>query len=89
MVDIKSLNMSGIHYLNIVKNSKCKSRIWRAPELNERETVDFLTIGKLNIHLGTVDEKGHPNVHPAWYYFDPVNNRIYVETSKQVKDIQP
>src|SRR5918995_3274098 len=26
--------------------------------LNEQETVDFLTTGKLNIHLGTVDEKG-------------------------------
>jgi hypothetical protein len=23
--------------------------------LNEQETVDFLTTGKLNIHLGTVD----------------------------------
>ncbi|HYZ59648.1 MAG TPA: pyridoxamine 5'-phosphate oxidase family protein [Nitrososphaeraceae archaeon] len=53
--------------------------------LNEQETVDFLTTGKLNIHLGTVDEKGDANVHPAWYYYDPGNNRIYVETSKQGK----
>jgi general stress protein 26 len=53
--------------------------------LTEHETVDFLMTGKLNIHLGTVDEKGHPNVHPAWYYYDSRNNRIYVETSKQAK----
>ncbi len=53
--------------------------------LNEQETVDFLTNGKLNIHLGTVDEKGDANVHPAWYYYDPGNIRIYVETSKQGK----
>jgi general stress protein 26 len=53
--------------------------------LNEEETVQFLTTGKLNIHLGTVDEKGHANVHPAWYYYNPLNYRIYVETSKQAK----
>ena len=52
---------------------------------NEQETTDFLKSGKLNIHLGTVDEKGHPNIHPTWYYYDPDNNRIYVETSKQGK----
>jgi Pyridoxamine 5'-phosphate oxidase len=53
--------------------------------LNEQEMVDFLTTGKLNIHLGTVDENGHANIHPTWYYYDPVNYRIYVETSKQAK----
>ncbi|MGA7369375.1 MAG: pyridoxamine 5'-phosphate oxidase family protein [Nitrososphaeraceae archaeon] len=53
--------------------------------LNEQETVHFLTTGKLNVHLGTVDEKGHPNVHPTWYYYDTGNNRIYVETSKEAK----
>ncbi len=53
--------------------------------LDEQETVNFLTTGKINIHLGTIDEKGHPNVHPAWYYYDTGNYRIYVETSKQAK----
>jgi general stress protein 26 len=52
---------------------------------NEQETIQFLTTGKLNIHLGTIDEKGHPNVHPAWFYYDPKNNMIYIETSKQGK----
>jgi general stress protein 26 len=53
--------------------------------LSEQETVDFLTKGKLIIHLGTLDEKGHPNVHPTWYYYDTGNDRIYVETSKRAK----
>ena len=45
--------------------------------LNEQEMIDFLTTGKLNIHLGTVDEKGHANIHPAWYCCpDTVNYRI-------------
>jgi general stress protein 26 len=53
--------------------------------LNEQETKDFLTTGRLNVHLGTVDEKGHANIHPAWYFYDVSSNRIYVETSKQAK----
>jgi general stress protein 26 len=53
--------------------------------LSEQETKNFLTTGKLNIHLGTVDEKGHANIHPAWYYYDQEKNKIYVETGKQSK----
>jgi general stress protein 26 len=53
--------------------------------LTEQETKNFLTAGKLNVHLGTVDEKGDANIHPAWYFYDPLTNRIYVETSKQSK----
>lgn len=53
--------------------------------LGEQETIDFLTTGKLNVHLGTVDEKGHSNIHPAWYFYDPLKEMIYIETSKQAK----
>lgn len=53
--------------------------------LSEQEAIDFLTNKDLNIHLGTVDEKGHANVHPAWYYYDKEKNKIYVETGKQSK----
>ena len=35
--------------------------------LSEQDTKDFLTTKVLNIHLGTVDENGHANIHPAWY----------------------
>jgi general stress protein 26 len=53
--------------------------------LSEQEVKDFLSTGKLIVHLGTVDEKVHANVRPAWYFYDPSNNKIYVETSKQSK----
>ena len=53
--------------------------------LNEEAIKDFLTNGKLNVHLGTIDEKGDANIHPAWYYYDCSKNKMYVETSKQAK----
>jgi general stress protein 26 len=53
--------------------------------LTEQETKNILTTGKLMIHLGTVDEKGHANIHPAWYYYDPFANKLYVQTGKQSK----
>jgi general stress protein 26 len=53
--------------------------------LTEDEVRNFLTAAdsKLNIHLGTVDVKGEPNIHPTWYCFDVTNNRFYIETSKK------
>ncbi|MFY9964802.1 MAG: pyridoxamine 5'-phosphate oxidase family protein [Nitrososphaeraceae archaeon] len=53
--------------------------------LNEQETTNFLSSVKLNIHLGTIDERGDANIHPAWFYYDPSKEMIYVETSKQAK----
>ena len=54
-------------------------------ELTEDEVRNFLGNNKLNIHLGTIDSKGDPNIHPTWYFFDPTNNRFYIETSKNSK----
>jgi nitroimidazol reductase NimA-like FMN-containing flavoprotein (pyridoxamine 5'-phosphate oxidase superfamily) len=54
--------------------------------MTEDEVRNFLSNSKLNALLGTVDEKGDPNVHPTWYYFD--NNKIYVETSKSSKKVR-
>ena len=53
--------------------------------LSEREIKDFLSTQVLNVLLGTVDENGDANVHPAWYYYDIQNEKIYVETGKQSK----
>jgi hypothetical protein len=33
--------------------------------LSEEEIKEFLTTKVLNVHLGTVDEKGDANIHPA------------------------
>ncbi len=56
--------------------------------LTEQEIKDFLTTQILNIYLGTIDEKGHANIHPAWYYYDTSKERIYVETGKHSKKIE-
>jgi general stress protein 26 len=53
--------------------------------LSEQELKDFLSNRVLNVHLGTVDENGHANIHPAWYYYNPLNDKIYVETGKESK----
>jgi len=56
--------------------------------LSEQDTKDFLTTKVLNIHLGTVDENGHANIHPAWYYYDSSKEKIYVETGKHSKKME-
>jgi hypothetical protein len=52
--------------------------------LKENEIRSFLN-SKLNIRIPTIDYKGEPNIHPAWYYFDPTNNKLFIETSKNSK----
>ena len=57
--------------------------------MTEEETKNFLaTADKLNVHIGTIDENGDPNVHPAWYYYDNDNNKMYVGTGKGSKKVQ-
>jgi hypothetical protein len=41
--------------------------------LGEQEIRDFLTTKVLNLHFGTVDEKGHVNIQK------PISNNICVE----------
>jgi general stress protein 26 len=59
-----------------------------AAPLTENEIRNFLTDSKLNIHISTVDKKGEPNIHPTWYYFDVINNRFYIETSKRSRKME-
>ena len=54
--------------------------------MTEDEVRDFLFNSKLFARLGTIDEKGDPNVHPVWYYFD--NGRVYFETGKDSKKVR-
>jgi uncharacterized pyridoxamine 5'-phosphate oxidase family protein len=56
--------------------------------LTKQETKEFLTTKVLNVHLGTVDDKGHANIHPTWYYYDPLEEKIYVMTGRQSKKRQ-
>ncbi|MFL6390557.1 MAG: hypothetical protein ACJ71E_00705 [Nitrososphaeraceae archaeon] len=60
--------------------------------LTEQETKDILTSGTLILHLGTVDQNGHANIHPVIMTllqisctFKPENsqrNHIILETMK-------
>jgi nitroimidazol reductase NimA-like FMN-containing flavoprotein (pyridoxamine 5'-phosphate oxidase superfamily) len=54
--------------------------------MTEGEVREFLFNSKLFARLGTIDEKGDPNVHPIWYYFN--NDKIYFETGKDSKKVR-
>ena len=53
--------------------------------MTEDETISFLTSGRRNIYIASLDEKNEPNIHPVWYYFDPSKEKFYIETSKHSK----
>jgi len=58
--------------------------------MTESEIGSFLQ-GTLNLHLGTVDEKGEPNIQPVWFYHDKVNQKIFFSTyadSAKMKNMQ-
>lgn len=52
-------------------------------KFSEQQTIDFLSQGKMNLLLGTIDDKDEPNVHPVWYLYDA--GKLYIETSKTAK----
>jgi general stress protein 26 len=56
--------------------------------LGEQDIKDFLTTKVLNIHLGTVDESGHANIHPAWFYYDDTKEKIYIGTGRHSKKLE-
>jgi general stress protein 26 len=58
-----------------------------SPQLTEQEIVDFLTNSNLNAHLGTLDDKNEPNIHPVWYYYNSLKDKIYIETAKASKKL--
>ena len=53
--------------------------------LSEQDLNEFLTTKVLNLHLGTVDEEGHSNIHPVGYYYDQSDNKFYILTGKESK----
>jgi general stress protein 26 len=55
--------------------------------LAEEESKDFMTAHTI-IHIGTVDDKGEPNVVPTGYYFDKESNEIYIPTQKGSKKVE-
>jgi general stress protein 26 len=59
--------------------------------MTEEEAKNFMANangnGHLLIHIGTVDDKGEPNVNPTGYYFDKNSNKIYITTQKSSKKV--
>ena len=56
--------------------------------MSEDEVRNFLVNSKKNVHISTLDEKGEPNIHPTWYYFDSNNDKIYIESGKASRKTQ-
>lgn len=54
--------------------------------LSEEEIRNFLSSSKQNCRLATVDnESGDPNIHPVWFYYEPQDNKIYINTDNDSK----
>lgn len=78
MATMDHLTKSGIRILNV------HAKLGTLP-FNAKELAEFLSTPELLIHLGTIDGKGEPDdVRPIWYYFDSLNDRLYVETNKKL-----
>jgi len=39
----------------------------------------------LNLQIATIDEKGEPNIHPVWFYYDKDQGKLLITTSKSAK----
>ena len=48
--------------------------------MTDGEIRNFLINSKKNAHISTLDERGEPNIHPTWYYFDDESGKIYIES---------
>ena len=53
--------------------------------MTEEEVRFFLANSHKNVHISSLDEKGEPNIHPTWYYFDNNNIKLYIESGKESK----
>jgi general stress protein 26 len=57
------------------------------PPMSAEGVIDFLTNSKLNLLLSTIDQKGDPNIHPVWFFFDSSMNSFYIGTGRQSKKV--
>lgn len=55
--------------------------------MTEKELTDFLSNSVLQLHIGTLDKKQEPNIHPVWFYYDSISNKIYFNTFKSSQKI--
>jgi hypothetical protein len=46
--------------------------------LTAEEINELLTNRKPNLHLGTINDNGYPNIYPVCYYLDSSKKKIYI-----------
>lgn len=55
------------------------------PDFTEKQVNQFLE-SKLNLQLGTIDDKGDPCINPVWFLHQ--NSKLYVTTAEQSRKAQ-
>jgi nitroimidazol reductase NimA-like FMN-containing flavoprotein (pyridoxamine 5'-phosphate oxidase superfamily) len=60
---------------------------YEIPGMTREEAERFLE-SKLNLQITTIDEKGEPNIHPVWCFYDKDQGKLFITTSKLAKKTQ-
>ena len=66
---------------------KIINAIATTPAMSKEEVDKFLE-GKLNLQLGTIDDKGDPVIQPVWFNYDKKSGKIFIVTPKMSKKVQ-
>ena len=53
-----------------------------------KEEVDTFLEKKLNLQIGTIDDKGDPNIHPVWFNYDKDREKFLIITPIATKKIK-
>jgi general stress protein 26 len=53
-----------------------------------KEEVDTFLERRLNLQLGTIDEKGDPNIQPVWFDYDKDREKLLIITPKIAKKVE-
>ena len=57
------------------------SAISGTPSMSKEEVDTFLE-RRLNLQLGTIDEKGDPNIQPVWFDYDQDREKLLAITPR-------
>ena len=66
---------------------KIISALAGTPSMSEEEVKTFLE-NKLNLQIGTIGDDGYPNIHPVWFNYDKVREKLLIITPKATKKIK-
>jgi nitroimidazol reductase NimA-like FMN-containing flavoprotein (pyridoxamine 5'-phosphate oxidase superfamily) len=66
---------------------KIISAIISSPSMSKEEVDTFLE-KKLNLQIGTIDDKGDSNIHPVWFNYDKDREKFLIITPIATKKIK-